>query len=116
MADTTRMVTDSALPFVVGDKVWRGIDTYNDANKLDTGYLAPVVTAYCTVTWLPVDTTLSMSVDFAVTPNLMSGADNTSISLHPAVINIRPIKTIDNIFFIFKSYYILLILLFLYLS
>jgi len=38
MADTTRMVTDSALPFVVGDKVWRGIDTYNDANKLDTGY------------------------------------------------------------------------------
>ena len=38
MADTTRMVTDSAQPFVVGDKVWRGIDTYNDANKLDTGY------------------------------------------------------------------------------
>ena len=38
MADTTRMVTDSAQPFIVGDKIWRGVDTYNDPNKLETGY------------------------------------------------------------------------------
>jgi hypothetical protein len=38
MADDTTMVTNFAQPYVVGDKMWRGIDTYNDANKLPSGY------------------------------------------------------------------------------
>jgi hypothetical protein len=37
MADETRMITSGAQPYVVGDKTFRGIDTFNDANKLEGG-------------------------------------------------------------------------------
>lgn len=37
MADETRMVTSGVQPYVVGDKSFRGIDTFTDANKLDGG-------------------------------------------------------------------------------
>ena len=38
MADDTRMVTSGVQPYVVGDKNFRGIDTFTDANKLEGGF------------------------------------------------------------------------------
>ena len=38
MADTTRQIQGGVQPFVVGDKQFRGIDTFNDPNKLESGF------------------------------------------------------------------------------
>jgi len=38
MADTTRQIQGGVQPFVVGDKSFRGIDTYTDPNKLENGF------------------------------------------------------------------------------
>lgn len=38
MADTSRQVQGGVQPFVVGDKSFRGIDTYTNPNKLENGF------------------------------------------------------------------------------
>jgi hypothetical protein len=38
MADTSRQVQGGVQPFVIGDKQFRGIDTYTDPNKLEAGF------------------------------------------------------------------------------
>lgn len=38
MADTSRQIQGGVQPFVVGDKSFRGIDTYTNTNKLENGF------------------------------------------------------------------------------
>jgi hypothetical protein len=38
MADTSRQIQGGVQPFVVGDKSFRGVDTYTDPNKLEAGF------------------------------------------------------------------------------
>ena len=38
MANDVTQVTSGVQPYVIGDRAFRGIDTYNDANKLEAGY------------------------------------------------------------------------------
>lgn len=38
MADTSRQIQGGVQPYVVGDKTFRGIDTYTDPNKLEAGF------------------------------------------------------------------------------
>lgn len=38
MANDVTAVTSGVQPYVIGDRAFRGIDTYNDSNKLEAGY------------------------------------------------------------------------------
>ena len=38
MANDVTQVTSGVQPYVIGDRAFKGIDTYNDANKLEAGY------------------------------------------------------------------------------
>ena len=39
MADDARMVTGGVQPYVIGDNSFRGLNTFVDANKLESGQL-----------------------------------------------------------------------------
>ena len=42
MANDVTAVTSGVQPYVIGDRAFRGIDTYNDANKLEAGYATEI--------------------------------------------------------------------------